>query len=98
MPFNLFALQCRAKAKHSRERCLNPAAFSMRVCRVHGARRPETVKRGADHPLYRHGEETLIAKAERSGRLTELREIETAMVQLGLLNGARWPGRKPKTF
>jgi hypothetical protein len=43
---------------------------------MHGARRPETVRRGANHPQYRHGRETLVAKAERSRRLKELGDLE----------------------
>ena len=90
------AAQCTARAKHSRMRCLNPAAHGMPVCRNHGARRPETVMRGASHGAFVHGRETLEAKAERSAKLAELRDLELAMVQLGMLRGKRWPGRKPK--
>ena len=96
MPLNLFAPRCTAKAKRSGVRCLNPAAFSMRVCRVHGARRSSTVRRGTDHPAYKTGNETLTAKRERSARLAELRDIEAALSALGALDGPRWPGRKPK--
>jgi hypothetical protein len=89
------ALQCKATAKHSQTRCLNPAAYGMPVCRLHGARRPETIRRGPDHPNYHHGRETLEAKAARSRALVELRELEGAMVVLGALEGPRWRGRKP---
>lgn len=68
----------------------------MRVCRYHGAKKPETIKRGADHPQYRHGGETLQAKAERSRKLMELRELEALSFALGLASGGRWRGRKPK--
>ena len=87
--------QCRARAKHSGERCMNPAAFGMPVCRVHGARRAGTIRSGPDHPQYRHGGETQAAKAERSTRLAELRDLEAKMAQLGALFGPRWRGRKP---
>lgn len=90
------ALQCHAKAKHSGLRCLSPAAFGMKVCRVHGARRPETIKRGEAHPNFKTGTETLEAKAVRSARLAELRDLEATMVLLGALEGSRWRGRKPK--
>lgn len=90
------APQCRAKAKHSSTRCLNPAAHGMPVCRKHGARRPETVRRGRDHPAYVRGEQTQFSQAQRSAKLAELRDLELAMVQLGMLQGKRWPGRKPK--
>jgi len=90
------APQCTARAKHSRQRCLNPAAHGMPVCRNHGARRPETVIRGAAHPQFRHGNETQASKATRSAKLTELRDLEASMFTLGVLQGKRWPGRKPK--
>lgn len=92
------ALRCRAKAKRSGERCMNPAAYGQVVCRMHGAREPETIKQGADHPLFIHGQETLEAKAERSARLAELREIEAFMFETGMATGARWRGRKPKSL
>ena len=96
MPLNPFAPQCTARAKHSRQRCLNPAAHGMPVCRNHGARRPKTVRRGAAHPQFRHGNETQAAKATRSEKLAERRGLEASMVELGVLKGKRWPGRKPK--
>ena len=75
---------------------MNPAAYGQPVCRVHGAKKPETIKRGADHPLFIHGQETLEAKSERSARLAELREIEAFMFETGMATGAKWRGRKPK--
>ena len=65
--------------------------------RYHGARKPETIMRGANHPQYRHGEETLAAKAERSQRLEELRNLEALSFALGMASGPRWRGRKPAT-
>lgn len=67
----------------------------MTTCRVHGARCPETVKRGVDHHSYKRGDQTLVAKAERSRRLAELRELKAGLVPLGALEGQRWRGRKP---
>ena len=90
------ARRCSAKCKARGAQCFNPAAFGMAVCRYHGARRPETIKQGAIHPQYRHGGETLEAKAERSRRLTELRVLEAALYAHGMATGPRWRGRKPK--
>lgn len=92
--------QCTARAKHSGARCRNPAVVawgsSGRVCRMHGARRPGTIRRGANHPQYRHGGETLEAKAARSERLAELRDLEALSFSLGLAMGSRWRGRQPR--
>jgi hypothetical protein len=68
---------------------MNPSAYGQLVCRMHGARKPETIKRGEDHPLFIHRQETLEAMAERSVRLAELREIEAFMFETGMANGAR---------
>jgi hypothetical protein len=67
----------------------------MKVCKFHGARRPSSIKRGADHPLFKTGTETLEAKELRSQKLVELRELEGAMALVGVLEGPRWRGRKP---
>jgi hypothetical protein len=90
------ARQCHARAKHSSTGCQNPAAYGCSTCRVHGARKPGTIKRGAAHPAYRHGDETLEAKAARSAQLAELRDIEALMLATGTLAGPRWRGRKPR--
>ena len=67
----------------------------MSICHYHGAKKPEAIKRGASHPQYRHGLETIEAKAERSKRLGELRELEALSFALGMATGAKWRGRKP---
>lgn len=80
------AKQCRARSKKSGNQCLNLAAFGMPTCRMHGARRSHSTLRGADHPSYRHGKETLESKAMRSIKLSDLRALERLMYQHGLLN------------
>ena len=92
------ARRCKAMCKARGAQCSQPAAFGMPVCRYHGARKPEAVKRGEDHPQYRHGQETLEAKAERSRRLAELRVLEALSVAYGWVpeGTPRWRGRKAK--
>jgi len=63
----------------------------------HEVRKPDKVRRGASHPQYRLGGETLEATTERSRRLAELRELETPSDATGLAIGPRWRGRKPKS-
>jgi len=87
-------LRCSATCKGRGDRCRNPAAYGMPVCRYHGARKPETVRRGASHPQYRHGQETREAKAGRSKKLAELRDLEALSFTLGLAAGPRWRGRQ----
>ena len=72
-----------ARSKRSLERCKNPAAYGMPVCRFHGARRPDAVLRGPSHPLYRHGQETLDAKRSRVEAMTRIR----ALADLGVAGG-----------
>jgi hypothetical protein len=88
--------RCKAKCKARGEQCRNPAAYGMMVCRYHGARKPETIMRGATHPQYRHGQETREAKAGRSQRLDELRNLEALSFALGIASGPKWRGRKPR--
>ncbi len=59
------------------------------------ARRPPSIKRGVNHLQYKHGEETLEAKAERHLRLVELWELEALSFELGFAIGPKWRGRKP---
>lgn len=90
--------RCKAMCKARRAPCNQPAAFGMPVCRYHGARKPDIVKRGANHPQYRHGGETLEAKTERGKKIMKLRELEALSFALGLVpeGTPKWRGRKPK--
>jgi hypothetical protein len=90
--------RCTAKCKATGTQCKNPSAYGMGVCRYHGSRKASTIKRGANHPQYRHGAETLLAKAERSSRLAELRDLEALSYAYGLVpeGTPRWRGKKPK--
>ena len=87
--------RCKAKCKARGDQCRNPAAYGMAVCRYHGARKPKTIMRGANHPQHKHGQETLEAKAERSQQLSELRELEALSFALEIATGPKWRGRKP---
>lgn len=95
LPIMKSARRCHAKAKSTKTQCHNPAAFGMSVCRMHGARRKETVKQGLEHPNYRHGDRTLAAQHEASQTALRLREAELMARALGMLSGPRTRGRKP---
>ena len=56
MPLNPDARQCKARAKHSGERCNNPAVAGYEVCRMHGA-----------NPKNRGGSQKGRKKPEGSG-------------------------------
>jgi hypothetical protein len=87
--------QCRARSKRSLRRCLNPTAHGCQTCRFHGARRPESIKRGSAHPQYRHGRETNESRQRRVEAMTRIRDL----VDLGVAGGfikSRVPGRRPR--
>lgn len=90
------AKQCSAHAKSSGCRCQNLAAFGMNVCRMHGARKATTVKRGIDHPNYQHGRETRQGRVDRASAMKRLRLLEEMGHALGFISGSRIPGRKNK--
>lgn len=93
------AKRCQGTCRSRGAPCFNLAAYGMNFCRYHGGRPSSTVRRGTDHPAFKHGLETIEAKAERSKKLTELRDLEAMMFDLGLAspNATRWRGRKPVT-
>ena len=94
---NKTARQCHAKAKSTQKACLNLAAYGSSVCRMHGARKPENIKRGSDHPLFKHGRRSREGQKLHNQRLRELQELEEKGRQLGLITGPKAPGRKPKS-
>jgi hypothetical protein len=95
---NNYALQCHAKAKHTGNQCLNLAAYGGRVCRFHGARKSQSILRGIQHPNYKHGNETMEAKAKRSAALTRLRKIEDVIIEGSFYQLPRSKGRKPNGY
>jgi hypothetical protein len=92
------AKQCTAKSKRTGLPCNNPAAYSCRTCRMHGARKAESIKRGKQHPNFVHGNRTLEAQAERSGVSRKLQQIEDAMHLLGMTTDQRSRGRKANGY
>ena len=92
------AKQCTAKSKRTGLPCKNPAAYECRACRMHGARKAESIKRGEQHPNYLHGRRTLEAQAEQSATSRRLQQIEDAMHLLGMTTAKRSRGRKANGY
>ena len=88
------AKQCTAKSKRTGLSCNNPAAYGCRTCKVHGARKAESIKRGKDHVNFVHGRRTLEAQAEQSTTSCRLQQLEDAMRVLGMTTAKRSRGRK----
>lgn len=91
-----YAPRCSARSRTTGSRCWNPAAFGMATCRYHGARRPQTVRKGEEHPRYKNGRETQQAKQQRSQALARIALYEEVLAQAGQLCGPRTRGPKPK--
>lgn len=67
----------------------------MRVCRYHGAKRPEAVRRGGTHGRYKTGDFTQVVKVAYRQGAARLTELEGMAFRMGLMAGKRTPGRKP---
>jgi len=80
---NGWTKQCEAVCRARGDRCRNPAAFGMRTCRYHGARRPETVRSGDQHPNYRHGWETQQSKKRRAEAFARLKLLGLTLAGRG---------------
>ena len=65
---------------------------------MHGARRPDSIKRGKHHPNYVHGMRTLENQKERSKVSCRLQQIEDAMHLLGVTEAKRSRGRKARGY
>jgi hypothetical protein len=53
---------------------------------------------GSKHWNYQDGQETLVAKRERSERSLRLRYLQDMGHGLGFMGGRRMPGRKPVNY
>ena len=88
------AKQCTAKSKRTSLPCINSAAFGCRTCVEHGARRPESIKRGEQHPNYVHGNRTLESQKKSSAQSLRLQQLEDALHLIGMTTAKRSRGRK----
>jgi hypothetical protein len=91
--------RCQALSKRSKLQCCAPATKGKTKCRFHGGTStgPKTEqgrKRCADAKTI-HGNETRKARTERALGMRRLRALEDLGHALGLMQGARTPGRKP---
>ena len=91
--------QCQALAKSTRQQCLRPATSGKQVCKLHGGkstgpRTPEGRQRCAQARTT-HGQETASMRLERSLASARLAVLESVGFSLGLMTGARTPGRRP---
>jgi hypothetical protein len=84
---------CSAKSKRTGLPCNNPAAFGCKTCRMHGARRPDSIKRGKDHPNFVHGERSLEGIQRHRETRKQLRILTFICNRLGFLK-RKLRGRK----
>ena len=61
---------------------------------MHGARKPETIKRGTDHANFVHGRRTREAEKQHSEFCRRLQQLEDAVHLLGMTSAKRSRGRK----
>lgn len=89
---------CTARSKRTKEPCKNPAAHGMKVCRLHGSRKSYTIKKGVDHPQYRHGKRTKAYEEESSKTIAELEALETLAYAMDYMLGPKTRGPKSKHY
>ena len=87
--FGAVAARCQAKSKRSGAQCRKPAMRGKAVCRTHGGAStgPKT-QQGRERCAQAksiHGWETREIRRNRAGKLKELRELEGAMLALGMI-------------
>lgn len=92
--------QCKAKAKHSGQRCRKAAMKGKKVCRTHGGAStgPRTAEGRARCAAAKrtHGTDSRAMRAERRVTLAELQEIEALAFNLGMMSGSKTRGPKVK--
>lgn len=76
---------CSAKSKRTGLPCNNPAAFDCKTCRMHGARRPESIKRNKLHPNYVHGERSIEGIKRHREAMGRIKMLTKLAKQLGMI-------------
>jgi hypothetical protein len=92
------AKQCQVIARHTKQRCKNPAAFGCTACRMHGAHKSRKVLRGKNHPQYKDGGRTKEAEAEHNRASIALLTLRDIGDHLNMFNGTYTRGRKPNGY
>lgn len=93
-------IRCNAMSKRTKQQCMAPAIKGKTKCRTHGGKStgPKTAegKARCSEAKTVHGRETRKARAARGEAMQRLRELEEIGHALGLISGARIPGKKPR--
>ena len=90
------ANRCLSLTKRTKQPCKNPAAYGCATCRMHGARKRESIRRGMQHPNYKSGRRTKQTQLETSEKLAELRLLEDLGFAIEMMSGYKTRGRKPQ--
>ena len=95
----IFCKQCQAKSKRTKQQCLAPAMKGKQVCKNHGGKStgPKTIegRRFCAEAKTIHGNETRKVRTERAQAMRQLRRLEDLGHALGIMEGAKTPGKKP---
>ena len=90
--------RCQAKSKRTKLQCAAPALNGKLVCKTHGGRstgpKTEVGRQRCAEAKTIHGNETRKARAERALAMRRLRALENLGHMLGIMKGAKTPGRK----
>jgi hypothetical protein len=86
--------RCKAKAKHTGERCKNLCAGGSPVCRLHGYHRKVARLYGKDNPNFKHGEETYGEIEKRRSNSLMFQRLEEIGWHIGMFTGTKTRGRK----
>jgi len=79
------AFKCSAKSKRTGLSCNNPAAYGCKTCRMHGARKIESIKRGKQHPNFVHGERSLEGIKNHRETMHRIKEFTKLAKKLGMI-------------
>ena len=94
--------QCQAKSKRTQHQCRAPAAKGKTKCRFHGGAstgpKTEQGRQRCAEAKTIHGNETRKARTERAAAFRRPRVLEDLGHALGIMHGARMPGKKPLTL
>lgn len=86
--------QCKAKAKHSGERCMNLCVAGSPVCRLHGFHKRVARLYGKNNPNFKHGEETNTELEKRRASSLMFQRLEEIGWHIGMFTGTKTRGRK----
>ena len=91
-----FRTYLREQQEEEAEKKLEPSQSRIEESQVQSVQSSSDILKGTGHPNYKHGNRTKESMATYSNKVAELDHLEAIAHSVGIMEGPKRAGRKPK--